>query len=251
MRVTGSSFFLFIVLSFFSVVLLIAACTGSFSKSSLRQYYFPAEELLQGQVYEYRSVGEEKYEPEYWYFRSFETDTATYLTGQFYDLEFNVRQFFREEYVSNGSFMLDYILYQPDTSGELARIDADILAPNGLPFEEPDTTSVFLFKIQWEDPEVPGRTVTLIRNRRFIGFEDWTHDNKSIECAVFEVKEIIETEEEGFQEIRTYGLERYGKGYGLIYYEKKIDDDLFLQYALFDRYSMEKLEEKFEKTLEK
>lgn len=237
------------LLPFLVLTAVLSGCGNKQTGMALKAFYYPIDQLREGQVYEYRSVGEEAFEPEYWYFRSFNTDTAVYLTGQYYDPDFNVRQFFREEYVSNGSLMKDYILYQPDTSGQLTRVDTKIPESNGLPFEVPDTQTVFLFKLRWEDPEVPGRTVTLIRNRRFTGFDDVLFHNKSLECAVFEVKEIIETEEEGFQEIRTNGLEKYGKGVGLVYYEKKITEDLFLKYSLHDRYPMQELEQKFEESL--
>lgn len=217
----------------------------------MRPYYYPVDELQEGLVYEYRSVGTLQLEPEYWYFRSFFTDTATYLTGQYYNSRFYVEQFFREEYASNGSKMIDYILYEQDSSGQSHPNYTKILAPNGLPFEKPDSSQIFLYKLQWNDRTFPGRTTTLIRNRRFIGFEKWEWQNKKVDCAVFEVREIVETEEEGFQEIQLNGIERYAKGFGLVYYEKQLGDELLLQYSLFDRYPMKILEDKYQASVQK
>ncbi len=230
------------------LALVFTSCLGE--KNDLKKYYYPIEALTEGIVYEYQSVGPVSLEPEYWYFRSFQTDTADYLTGQYYNANFYVEQFFREAYTGNGSLMVDYILYEQDSTGQSHPTHTQILAPNGLPFEKADTNEVFLFKLRWKDRLFPGRTTTLIRNRRFKGIENWEWQNKKVKCAVFEIREIIETEEEGFQEVEVNGIEKYVEGVGLAYYEKNIGDALSFKYVLKDRYPMTTLEKKYKTSVQ-
>ncbi len=233
-----SRYFSFIILTVF------LACNQS-EQYPLKDYYFPVETLKEGLVYEYRAAENNSLSPEYWYYCTFQTDSSLFFTGQYYNASFEVGQFFREKVVTSGTLMKSYILYLPDTSNQKTRVDINIIEPNVFSFEQTDTNTILLFKTEFSDPAVPGRTATLIRNRRFKGFKDFTLNNKKINCAVFNIKEIISTNEEGVQELTINGQEYYGKNMGLVYFEKKQEDVLLMSYKLHDRYTMEELEKKF------
>ena len=193
--------------------------------------------------------------PEYWYYKTLNTDTATYLTGTYYDGQFKISQVFGEEIVNNGSLMHTYLLYETDSSGLQQPINVEIEVPNVIPFQVRDTQGIFLFKMKWTNNVVSPtdsssfvkRTTTLIRNRRYKGKQNHEILGEQKECVVFEIKEIIETEEIGFQELEISGEEWYAKGIGLVYYRKEISPDLTLEYQLNDRYPMSQLINRFEK----
>jgi hypothetical protein len=80
---------------FLFAVVAMSACKKKTDHIDISDFYYPADRLTEhGLVYEYHAVNNDSLPPEYWYFRSLQTDTALYLTGTYYDEFFNVRQFF-------------------------------------------------------------------------------------------------------------------------------------------------------------
>lgn len=218
---------------------------------NIRDYYFPVEQLEEGLVYEYRPVKNDSIGPSYWYYKTVKTDTALYFTGNFYEADFIVRQFFRAEIVQNGCLMQDYFLYSTDSLGQQIRFPAEIQAANAFPFAVRDSGGIFLSKLHWTFQDEPLQTTTLIRNRRYIGNDKYSFQGKEVHCVAFEVKELIDDFKEGHLEKQFSGLELYAAGIGLVYYKKEIGDNFVLEYELVDRYPMEKLEEQFRQTLDK
>lgn len=212
----------------------------------IQPYYFPIDDLKEGLVYEYQPVNNDSIGPSYWYYRTFETDTALYFTGNFYESDFSVKQFFRAEVVSNGCLMEDYFLYLTDSLGQQTRFAADIQAANAFPFSVRDSGGVFLFKLEWTFQEAPLRTTTLIRNRRYIGRDTFDYQEQSYDCIAFEVKELVDDYNEGHLEKQYNGIELYAKDIGLVYYKKEIGENFVLEYELVDTYPMDKLEKKFQ-----
>ena len=101
----------------FFCLLTIMSCADKEAKENIKAFYFPIDKLQNGSVYEYRSVHDPKLPPEYWYYKSYESDTGTYFTGNFYNEDFIVQQFCTEEVVSNGTLLHSYFLYASDTAG--------------------------------------------------------------------------------------------------------------------------------------
>ncbi len=235
------------------LTIVLIGCKNE-QRIDIRDYYFPINELEGGEVYEFTSVNNNSLAPEYWYYKTLIKDTVTYLTGTYYDAQMTIRQVFEEEIVNNGSIMYQYFLYETDSTGLQQPIDVKIEVPNVMPFQVRDTLGIFLFKLSWKNL-VPStkdstvfidRTTTLVRNRRYKGKQSFTIMGKQMECVVFETKEIIETEEDGFQELEINGEERYAKGLGLVYYRKEINPKLSLEYQLNNRYPMRELVRRFE-----
>lgn len=236
--------FLLVVLPFW-----LASCQNEKAYQDIKSYYFPAEDLEEGLVYEYRPVNNYSLGPSYWFYKSVITDTALYFTGNFYEADLVVRQFFRAEIVDNGCLMQDYFLYLTDSTGQQTRYDAVVEAPNAFPFMVRDSGGIFLFKLLWTFQKAPLRTTTLIRNRRYIGKDSYNFQGEARECVAFEVKELIDDFDEGHLEQQYSGLELYAKDIGLVYYKKEISTDFVLEYELADIYPMKRLEKRFKQLM--
>ncbi|MEM1323079.1 MAG: hypothetical protein AAGG75_22635 [Bacteroidota bacterium] len=239
-----------LVLGFVFLFLLCLWSCQMEDKIQIKAYYFPVEELKEGLVYEYNSVGKDSLAPEYWYYKTFEQDSGLYFTGQYYNYDFEIGQFVSEEVVGNGTLLHQLFMYEPaDSNGQQLRFSVEIEVPNVFPFEVRDSGGVFLYKIKWTSPSQPERRTRLIRNRRYLGKRPYEFNGEQHEAIAFSTRDLIETNEEGYQELQYDGEEIYAKGIGLVYYRKAIDSNLVLEYQLKGRYKMEELEKKFAENL--
>jgi hypothetical protein len=218
-------------------------CTSE--TSWLESYYFPLEALQQGVVYEYRPVQSDSLPPEYWYFRSFLTDTASFLAGQYINDAFEVGQFILEEKVSNGMRLKKCVIAVPDTSGRLQQIDTEVLSGAAFPFTVKDSLSVFLYQLKWNDPQSPGRVTTLTRNVRFFGTIPCEVFGDAAICAHLGGRELIAVDEDGVLELEYDYDQHFAEGIGLIWYRKQISEDFIMEYALKDTFGMAEFEERF------
>ncbi len=204
------------------------------------------EEIKDGLVYEYKGVTNDSIAPFYWYFRLSENRDRTILTSTYYDHTFTIQQLSNEEVVSTGVILDDLFLYATDTlTGVQQQNPVRVEWDNAFPFEVTDSTQAYLYKIYWTDTENPTQKVRLIRNRHFMGDASYTYKGKTIDCVRFFVKELIEVEEEGFQELSFQGTELYAKNLGLVYYNKTLDGKVVQEYELVDRFPMEELERRY------
>lgn len=78
-----------------------------------------------------------------------------------------------------------------------------------------------------------------------MGDASYSYQGKEVDCVRFLVKELVEIEEEGFQELTFQGSELYAKDIGLVYFKKSIDGKVVQEYELVDRFPMEELERRF------
>ncbi len=229
----------------------LCSCASEEDRTPIRSYYFPIDSLTTPLVYEYQPLGTDTISgPNYWYFRTLETDTATYFTTNIYNQFFEVEQFSTEEVVRNGTMIKDYFLFAFDSTGLQYQIPAEIEYNTGFPFEVKDSTGVFLQKIKFTFSEEPIHTTTVIKNRRYMGAVKYDFNGQFLDAIKFSVREIIDDYAEGHLETETEGVEIYAKNIGLVYYKKTVGDKLAMEYRLIDRYTMEDLEKKFAATLE-
>ncbi len=201
----------------FGLVLFAAACTSG--NRDVRDYYFPALDLLGGKVYVYDLPAGDSSAPEYWYCRGFVRDSGIFLSCTNYDQTFEIRQITREKLVKSGALLRDYFLYEPDsTRSTLIQVPATVASPNLFPFQVTDSLGVFLFSLSYSPPSTPGATIYLIRNRRFLGDGPaFTFRDQSYPTIRFGLREAIGYEQEGAAEIEGAGEEWYAKGLGLVY----------------------------------
>ena len=240
--------FFFRGLAFFTLLGCIA-CANDGTKD-IRAYYFPLNKLQDGMVYEYRAVQNDSLAPNYWYFRSVVLDTGAFLTGTYYRDDLTPLQFTREQMLKNGMLLRDLYLYETDSTGKAQRTEAEIIAGSVFPFEVRDSGGIFLYNVSWQTPSDPDATMRLIKNRRYAGDTTIVWQERSYDCVVFTVRELLEHNLDGYFEREFSTVEWYAKGIGLIYYRKEITADFVLEYRLHDRYPMENLEALFRQKIE-
>lgn len=231
-------------------MVLICACQTD-RTTNIKTYYFPLHELYDGLVYEYQSVSDEQLPPYYWYYRTVDKeDGAVTLTGMYYNYEFEPQQFIQEERISNGMILEDLFIYEPNSVGKQDQVIAKIIEDTVFPFEVRDSSGVFLYEAQWFSP-TDSTNYTIVRNRRYQGKTSFTYQDKDYLAIKLQVRELIETEQEGFLTIELMGEEIYAQGLGLVEVKKESVTGSFKQhYRLADRYLMTDLEEKFSLYLE-
>ena len=213
-----------IAFSFLWILIVQSACINEDIKINVRDYYYPIEALKEPMVYEYQAINNDSIGAEYWYFKTHETDTATYFTGNNFNRNFEVGQFSSEEVVKNGTIQKDYVLFSYDSLGQQFQVPAEIEFGNTFPFEVEDSNSIFLQKLKWTFSENPLISTTLIRNRRYIGETKYTYKDEIYDCVTFNLKELVDDFNNGHFEKEYGGVEYYAKGLGLVYYKKVIDN---------------------------
>jgi len=230
-----------------SLICLNIACNLD-GKRNVKDYYFPVKELQSPKVYEYQAVGNDTLNPDYWYYGTIVKDGHIYFTGNYYDGDFVVQQFFREEMVDNGMLLNDMYLYAFDPEGKQVQVPVEVLADSSFPFEVSQPSGIFLYKIKWIVQPDPLITTTLIRNRRYMGDTTYVYQGRKLDCIYFELRELIEgyQADEGYIEPEYSGIEIYAKDIGLVYYRKEISENTALAYELADIYTMEVFEQKFD-----
>jgi len=230
---------------FLSLIVILISCGSKPDYLDLSKYYFPYQLLEEGLVYEYESVNSDSLTKEYWFHKSVKDENGWHHTGNYYDQNFMIRQFYREKIYETGAVFEDYFLYVTDSTGKEERIEAEISSPNGFPFQLKDSTSILVTKLSWLFSETPKHKTTLIRNKQYAGGVNYRFKGEDKEAIQFSLKELIDDETEGHLEAQYSGLEIYAKDIGLVYYQKEVNESLQLQYQLVDIYPMKELEAKF------
>lgn len=230
----------------FPLLLLLSGCQFGAGEEprSIQEFYFPIDELEEGLVYEYR--GEHPNDPPfYWYYLSFLQDTATFLTGTYYDYEFNPFQIIREERKEDGMIIRQSFLYETDSLGYQQQVEVEVVQASQFPFLLKSAHPVIVQESQWSMPADSGAVTTLIRNRQFMGDTTVIIDGQSYDAVKFYVRELIDIEQEGHLEYEYDGEELYARGIGLVFTERRVSEGFTTSYHLADRYPMSELERRF------
>ena len=231
-----------------AVVLITAAACNSGGKRDIEDYYFPVKSLRKGQVYEYAVSNKDSIALEYWFYRGFVRDSGLYLSGTFYDHNFQIGQIIREKITKTGAIAKECNLYEPAPDREEGQIHIPtvIEAPNLFPFGVRDSSGNFEFKLHFSPPDDPSSVIYLHRKRRFVGDAPaFEYDDKTYPCVRFAVYESISTQKDGRPDVESFGEERYAKGLGLVYYSKTYGKSTFkVEARLTDIFSMAELEER-------
>ena len=243
-----------------SLILLIllgfTACDDN--SRFIKPYYFPINELNQGLVYEYGHPKHDSVAPFYNYYRIIKKNDSTgqqkrpitYLVGMRYNHLFQPEQLSVEEQISNGMLLTESILYQTDSTGKQISMPVEIEVGSAYPFDISTKGGVFVYNIKWYEPESKEKFTTLIRNRSFGADTTYTFNGKKYDAIQLNLKEKVESFDEGFIEHDFSGVEIYAKDIGLVYYRKNVAPGFVIEYELKDRYPMQVLEEKFGKEIE-
>jgi hypothetical protein len=225
------------------------------NKRNIKEFYFPTNELMTGKVYEYHSLDGDSTQVEYWYYRAFDRDSGVFLSATSYNRYFQIEQIVREKIVDNGALARDLFLYEPSAAnGVQARIQAKIEVPNVFPFEVKDTTSIFLYKLNYKLPQDSTNRVFLIRNRIFGGdAPPFDLKGKSYPTIRLKLKEVFGSEGEGTAEGTASGEEWYAQGIGLVQFRKQYgegENKTVRAFKLVDVYKMADMERKARAVIE-
>lgn len=228
------------------IIVLIIGCKNEAERVEapyqFKEFYYPIDKLSQGKVYVYTPVNNDSLESYFWYF----LQQGGYFVGTKYNAQLQIEQITTEDILSNGTALhrmrlCDYYEDEPDICQP---IDVNIESPAVFPFEMQDSSSVFLYKIDyWQG----GANYSIIRNRHFMGYETQNWNGKNYDCIRFGIREEISvgTQDDGFQTFRGLIEEVYAKNIGLVYTKRQIEGLPTQEYQLADTTNMQTLEELF------
>lgn len=221
---------------------ILVGCKSS--PDSLKSFYFPLN-TSDGLVYQYqRTTNGNASDTYYCFYKSHLLDGQKHFTGQYYEADGRVSQFYRQMVDDGGIEMESYLLYEADT---LDPTTVKVVHDDIFPFYPSDTMSVYLYRVSYES-KLDSSVTTITRNRRYIGKESWTHNQKTYEAIRFGLLERIENDKNGVVTIDLKGHEIYAKDVGLVYLERKSDEGaLTLIDQLVDRIEMTEFENRFQK----
>jgi hypothetical protein len=196
---------------------------------ALSAYYFDVTHLPDsGLTYNYRNLQDSLADPETWHFQRVGVASMESIN---YDGQGEIVQRQYERFVENGVLIDSLILYSTDSLGVRNRVPVRVISPNRFPFNAIDTSHVWLTHLDWYQPG-DSLHIVLQRRRIFSGFTQWKWDGHTIPAIRFRTEDTFETERDGWTNSSWYGEEIYGKGLGLVYYKRKISDQMILEFEL-------------------
>lgn len=192
-------------------------------------YYLPIGAIPDsGLVYSYRNLTDTAAGPEIWR-HSVIGDGLIESVNYGPEGEIVQQQF--DRVVANGVMIDSLLLFYQDTDGLRKPIRVRIHSPHRFPFQPGDSTKVWLTHLEWNQP-LDSLHIVLQRRRRFAGDTTWEIKGKSIPAIRFMTDDTFETERDGWTSSAWSGEEIYAKGIGLVYYKRKISDQLSLEFSL-------------------
>ncbi len=215
----------------FMTIMVLGSCSKN--EKNLKSFYFPFEKLEKGLVYEFKSLNGMPIE--YWmYFSKKKQGTYQFRSVNITPSGKKIQEVIEKE-VSNGMKMVEYNLFQYDSTGRQITTALDILSPASFSFSEPDTSNIYVFKAKIQDPFDTSLTTTIIKNKKFDRFDTFKFKGKNYPAVIINLKELIEQEkkDDGYLTPPSYdGEEWFAEGIGLVYYKKNINDDFKIEYRL-------------------
>jgi len=202
-------------------LLYLTSCTPEFPKE-IKEFYYPIDQLEEGLVYHYESsINDAPKTDEYWVFKTHNLDNKVALTGQFYNTNKTVEQYFRQLITTSGALLEEYRLYRNDSI--VHTIPVEVIYNNVFPFAIQDTNAVFLYKLKYTNP-ADSSINTIIRNRRYAGTTIWEHNGKTYEAIQINILEQFQNDNNGVLTIDFKGYEIYAKEIGLVFTERFSED---------------------------
>ncbi len=223
-------------------VLLVGSCQKDVTRD-IRPFYYPVEQLGEGLVYEYQTVGETNLAPYYKYYISVQNDTGTFLVSNYYDHLYRNTQFSLEEIIPEGAVLKDYHFMDYDSLGNLSKkIIADVKASSLMAFEWTGEEGYLASEIEFKDFNDSLLLNTLSRKRSYLKDTTYSVLGKERDCVVFSVDEVIAYNNQGeYLEYDSKILEFYAEGLGLVYFKKTIQNNLEQAFELSNQYPIDTL----------
>ena len=193
------------------------------------EYYIPIASLpVEGKVYTYRNLSDTTAAPEVWRHHKIGEGRMESINYDFNGVEVQ-RQYDRQ--VVDGVVTDSLILLFTDSTGLRGRTAVKVISPYRFPFQPGDTSKVWLTQFEWKQPG-DSLKVVLQRRRRWDGDTTWMYHGKTLPAVRFTTDDTLETEEVGWTTSHWKGIEIYAKGIGLVYYKRRVSNDLVLEFAM-------------------
>ena len=216
---------------------LLTACAG---ENDIRDYYFPVRELTDGLVYEYTNTGTFAEEPSsFWYYLGLDRDTALYLTATHYADGMTPDQLVRERIYNAGVMMEQLTVYPPLLSGTPTRVEAEILYGRTFAFELHDGKPVG-YRVAYTPAENDDAINYVSLDRSYRGDTLLSVMGEQVEAIVFDLLGEVSQRDplEGDISPTFTGYEIYGRGLGLVEYQRNLGAGGILAGKLVRRISM-------------
>lgn len=229
---------------------LIVGCQSDPDRLNLEPFYYPLDSLFQSKVYAYESVGNPYDPPIFWWYKSENNNGAQQFIGTSYDLDFQPDQYVVERRLKNGMKLDTFITYEAIDDKQKLQVMAKIEEGNVFPFELDDENEVLLTSVKWHS-ETSNADISFIRNRQYLADTTVVFKGDTLPAVRILLRELIDTDKEGHLELEYGGEEVYAKGIGLVYFEKNINAEWQMKYALQEIYELPYFEGVFGVKLEK
>jgi hypothetical protein len=213
-------------------IIVLACRQADPAQEDLSRYYFPLDSFpAEGMVYTYKNIQDTTAVPEVWRHLKKGPDLIESINYGFGD-DIVQRQF--DRIVANGVVTDSLKLYASDATGQREQINVLLPSPFRFPFEPGDSSSVWLTKMEWWQPE-DSLHIILERRRTFKEYTTWPHEGKVIPAVRFETEDTFETESDGWTSTQWRGEELYARDIGLVYYKRVISENMLLEFELESR----------------
>jgi hypothetical protein len=202
--------------------------------ASTRMFYFDAILLGgAGKVYLYEPVSDPLHPIEFWHKRFSGDIRGNHIYSRLFSPDGMLLQSITESIDQKGASLIQLALTYP--SGDTGvSVSTRITESSTFLFGPPDSTQVARYQIDYREPTPDSVHVILTRERSFVREEQYNYQGKDYPAMRFVVKEVLETETEGFTESAWETTEVYALGLGLVYYRKPINEEFVLEYKLRD-----------------
>ena len=227
------------------------ACHSELRPRDLRAFYLDETDLKNGIVFEYQPTDEDRLPPFYVHSLLVESEDTTWLLSTYYDYEYRPYQMAREELRAGGSLLRDFKLYAPADSTGTQRIATANIEQNAVfPFRVGGAnTEALVYAVNWQDPTDPATRISLLRNRQYAGDTTFIFRGEPLDAVRFNLRELVDTEQNGHLEQEYGGYEIYARGLGLVAFRKEVSPDFAVAYELSDTFPMKELEMRFAEQL--
>lgn len=225
-------------ISILLIFMIFLSCTSKPAKHIIekkirtKEYYFPLERMEGGMmfVYKYNNANAEFI----WHLETQKQKDSLYLKVLILREDNTIEQKITEQIYPSGSKVIDYKIMEIDSNGNEGIAYLDIQSGHSFPFEVEKDGGVYIFQLKWFFPSDPELKYTLVRNRRYVGDTTFLFKGVEVPAIILNVKELLETEQEGRQTFEYEKIEVYAKGLGLATSKMIYDDTVRTAFSLVD-----------------
>lgn len=204
--------------------------------NTLKDYYFPVENLENAKAYRYIAEGDFP-DTTYWLMKALTFNGKNFLITETYDSKFQLKQSVKEMVNKNGVFLMDYTSYEIDGLGEVNNVIAGVDDDESFKWKMEKGDKIAM-SLNYNSSLYPNYDITTYRERTFVNeSESVIFDGQALRTVMFEDKETaIFTDNRDEQETyaSTY-FNQYAEGIGLVKYvvnKNSKDNSEFKTYKL-------------------